>query len=62
MDPTTSTAPIAVARIARALAYLVYASTASSRWALRALIAWLSTRILEMRVDDAAARGRASAA
>jgi uncharacterized protein YggT (Ycf19 family) len=127
MDSTTSTALIAVARIARALTYLLYAfvivalvllllgfflklfganpDAPFAEWlfrglrrvmapfrglfepvrldgrsvldgsilfamivyvivamALRALIAWLSTRILEMRVGDAAARGRASAA
>jgi uncharacterized protein YggT (Ycf19 family) len=124
MDSMTSTAPIAVARITRALAYLVYAfvivalvllllgfilklfganpDAPFAEWlhrglrrvmapfrglfepmpldgrsvldgsilfativygivatALRALIEWLTTRILEMRVDDAAARGRA---
>jgi uncharacterized protein YggT (Ycf19 family) len=127
MDPKTSTAPSAVARIARALAYLVYAfvivalvllllgfilklfganpDAPFAEWlyrslrrvmapfrglfepvpldgrsvldvsilfamivygivalALHALIEWLTTRILEMRVGDAAARGRTSAA
>lgn len=123
----TSTAPIAVARIARALAYLAYAfvivalvllllafflklfganpDAPFAEWlhhglrgvmapfrglfepvsldgrsvldvsivfalivygivatALHAVIRWLTTRIVEMRVGDAAARGRASAA
>ena len=40
-------------------AMLVYGIVAL---ALHALIEWLTARILEMRVDDAAARGRASAA
>jgi uncharacterized protein YggT (Ycf19 family) len=127
MDSMTSTAPIAVARIARALTYLVYAfvivalvllvlgfflkllganpDAPFAEWlyrslrrvmapfrglfepvpldgrsvldvsilfamivygivalALHALIEWLTTRILEMRVGDAAARGRTSAA
>ena len=127
MDPMTSTAPIAVARIARALTSLLYAfvivalvllvlgfilklfganpDASFAEWlyrslrrvmapfrglfepvpldgrsvvdvsilfamlvygivalALHALIEWLTARILEMRVDDAAARRRASAA
>ena len=127
MEPTTSNAPIAVARIARALTSLLYAfvsvalvllllgfilklfganpDASFAEWlyrsvkrvmapfrglfepvpldgrsvldvsilfamlvygivalALHALIEWLTARILEMRVDEAATRGRASAA
>jgi uncharacterized protein YggT (Ycf19 family) len=127
MDPTTSTAPIAVARIARALTYLVYAfvivalivlllgfflqlfganpDAPFAEWlyrglrrvmapfrglfepvaldgrsvldvsilfamlvygivglALHAFIGWLTRLMVAMRVDDAAARGRASTA
>jgi hypothetical protein len=53
MDPTASTTPILVARMARAPTYLVYALVVAL--ALNVVIGWLTACIVELRVSRAAA-------